>query len=328
MTALNILVTSAGRRGQLVQEFQRTLASYGGGKVVAADASTMAAAAYLSDSWEQVPRVDSPNYVDALLGLCHRHAIGLVVPTIDTELLPLSQARARFESIGTTVAVSGPGTIAISRDKRITNSWLLENDFPAPRQWAVRDDPLPADIPLPVMVKPAQGSRSVGATTVETVDALNTAWTLPDTVVEELLTGQEFTVSVYVTRAGRCLSTVPRERVEVRDGEVSKAITRRLPALEALAARIAEELPDAWGPLNIQVMGDPDSQEFRVIEINARFGGGDPLAWRAGADAPHWLVEEAAGREPSATEWTEGLAMLRFDQAVYLSKNGSVAAVD
>ena len=58
---------------------------------------------------------------------------------------------------------------------------------------------------------------------------------------------------------------------------------------------------------------------FKVFEINARFGGGYPLAHRAGAPFSRWLLEEAAGRPGSAhNDWEEGVTMLRYDAAMFV----------
>jgi carbamoyl-phosphate synthase large subunit len=57
-----------------------------------------------------------------------------------------------------------------------------------------------------------------------------------------------------------------------------------------------------------------------VHEINARFGGGYPLADHAGASFARWLLEEATegGRTVSAADdWREGVVMIRYDEAVY-----------
>jgi carbamoyl-phosphate synthase large subunit len=55
-----------------------------------------------------------------------------------------------------------------------------------------------------------------------------------------------------------------------------------------------------------------------LFEINARFGGGYPIAHHAGATFTKWLLEEAAGMPSSANnEWRSGVRMLRYDQAVF-----------
>jgi carbamoyl-phosphate synthase large subunit len=139
-------------------------------------------------------------------------------------------------------------------------------------------------------------------------------------VVQATAPGDEYTVDVLVQRDGRCVCTVPRRRLEVRAGEVSKGVTVRNAAIEHLTKDVAERLPGAYGVLNIQLFHDPATGNVQVIEINPRFGGGYPLSQRAGAPLARWLLEEVAGLPSSATnqEWRAGVVMLRFDDAVFV----------
>jgi len=58
-----------------------------------------------------------------------------------------------------------------------------------------------------------------------------------------------------------------------------------------------------------------------VFEINARFGGGFPLAHRAGARFSRWLLEDVLGLQSSAqNNWQEDLVMLRYDAAIFLER--------
>ena len=62
-----------------------------------------------------------------------------------------------------------------------------------------------------------------------------------------------------------------------------------------------------------------DDETCAVFEINARFGGGYPLAHQAGARFTQWLVEEALGLPDTANDdWKSGVTMLRYDDAVFL----------
>jgi carbamoyl-phosphate synthase large subunit len=109
--------------------------------------------------------------------------------------------------------------------------------------------------------------------------------------------------------------------MEVRAGEVSKGITVKDKRLMDLARAVAEALPGAFGPLNIQCFMD-DSGKIQIIEINARFGGGYPLAHRAGARFTDWLLDELEGKLPSwSDDWTDDLAMLRYDEAIFVPGN-------
>jgi carbamoyl-phosphate synthase large subunit len=315
MDRFGILVSSAGRRGALVAILRRALANLGlDGPVVASDVSGYSAAFHLADRGLLVPRQSDPGFVDALLELCEREAIRLVVPTHDGELPPLAAARDRFAAIGTTVSISDPATVAIGRDKARTHAWLTAEGFPTVRQGTVTD--VLADAGSwrwPLVAKPREGSAGIGVLRCQSVADLPEG----DVVVQEIAPGDEHTVDVLVRRDGRCPVAVPRRRLEVRSGEVSKGVTVRHPALEDLAKRLAEALPGAFGVLNVQVFAAGD--ELRVIEVNARYGGGFPLAYEAGARLPEWTIEELLGRPSTlADDWRDGLVMLRYDDAVFV----------
>jgi carbamoyl-phosphate synthase large subunit len=113
---------------------------------------------------------------------------------------------------------------------------------------------------------------------------------------------------------------VPRRRIEVRAGEVSKAVTTRSAALERLAADVCAALPGPFGVLTIQVFVDDSSGQLAIIELNARFGGGFPLSREAGADFPRWMLEDLVGLPSTATadRWRDGVVMLRYDAAVFV----------
>jgi carbamoyl-phosphate synthase large subunit len=57
-----------------------------------------------------------------------------------------------------------------------------------------------------------------------------------------------------------------------------------------------------------------------LIEINARFGGGFPLAWAAGARTTRWAIQFGAGLPPlpAALDWKSEVKMLRYDQSVFM----------
>ena len=110
---------------------------------------------------------------------------------------------------------------------------------------------------------------------------------------------------------------MPRQRLEVRGGEVSKGITRRDWVYDYLLQRL-RVLPGARGCLTLQVFAGPQAGEVLGIEINPRFGGGFPLSLAAGADFPAWLLREYLHGEtlPFCDDWERDLMMLRYDAKV------------
>lgn len=317
-----ILVSSAGRRSQLIQLLRRAQTALGvPPRVVAIDIQRSAPAFLMADAAHIVPRVESAEFVPAVLDICAREGIALVVPTIDSELLAFSESRDQFESIGTTVAVSAPETVQIANDKVETARFFSERGLPAPRQdLAEAVLKQPDDFVFPLFVKPVRGSRSIGARLVH--DPAELAWASRGGgyVVQSVARGVEYTVDALVNRAGRCVCVVPRKRLEVRDGEVSKGVTAKIPIVMDAVRRCCEDLPGAFGPMCVQVFYDAASEEMTFIEVNARFGGGYPLAWEAGARMPQWMLEEVLGVASTAKwdAWRANLAMIRYDEALFL----------
>src|SRR5439155_13761828 len=119
-----VLITSAGRRVALLRAFRTALKALGGGRVLAADVATGAAAVHEADEGFVVPPCGSPEYVPALLDICRRKDVVLVVPTIDPELPALSRATEAFDRSRTMLALSGPATVDIAFDKGATAAFL------------------------------------------------------------------------------------------------------------------------------------------------------------------------------------------------------------
>lgn len=94
----NILITSAGKRVTLVEIFKKALKSYGSEAMVyTTDMNPLLApAGIVSDKCFKVPRVTNPDYISILLSICINHDVGMVIPTIDTELLILSENKNCF----------------------------------------------------------------------------------------------------------------------------------------------------------------------------------------------------------------------------------------
>ena len=306
----------------LLRLFQAALRKSGfTGRVVATDVSPTAPTSHLADAAWYVPPCNSSDFIRVMLDLCRQEHIRLIVPTIDTELATYAAHRPTFEDAGVTVAVSGPKTIAVCADKGLTHKWLTEHNFNTVRQAPIQDVlDRPETWEFPLIVKPRKGSAGQDVFRVPSHEMLRlAAGTRDDLVVQAVSPGREHTLNVYVDRSGRCRCVVPHIRREIRGGEVSKALTVKHRGLMDYARSVAEALPDAYGPLNIQCFLDA-SDEIRVIEINARFGGGYPVAQEAGADFPGWLIAEALNRpfEAAFDDWEDNLAMLRYDEAVFV----------
>jgi carbamoyl-phosphate synthase large subunit len=323
MKPFNILFTSAGRRVSLIQAFKKALSDHDiVGNIIAVDGKRNAPALYVADFWEQVPRVISPVYINHLLEICKKYQIKLLIPLIDTELEILSTHKLAFEAVGVTVLVSSEETNQICCDKRNTYNFFKKMGIQTPKIYdadQILQDP---HAQYPFIIKPADGSSSEGVTKVknaEEVEFFNKL--IPNAIVQEYLTGEEFTLDILTDLQGRVFSVVPRLRIETRAGEISKGVTVKDNALIAAGKRVVSSLPGAFGCLTAQCFLLP-SGEISFIEINPRFGGGFPLSFHAGANFPGWIIEMMHNHplDIEIDQWREGVTMLRYDDAIFLEK--------
>ncbi|HNX04924.1 MAG TPA: ATP-grasp domain-containing protein [Opitutales bacterium] len=320
---MRLFITSAGRRVELMDAFRSAGAAIGEKvEILAGDSNPpMSPACRLADRAFPLPSCDDPDYAQALLRVCLSEGVRLVVPTIDTELAVLAAARDVFENNGIRVNVSSPECVALCRDKLATARALAACGIDAPRSAALEDESW-KDWKGPLVVKPVSGSSSNGVRLVS--GAAEAAAIAPflkgPCLVQEALSGIEYTVNCYFSNEGALCCAVPHRRMATRSGEVSKAVTERVEVLLDEAKKL-EKFPHPFsGVICFQAM--LESGRARVFEINARFGGGYPLAHFSGARFTDWLCLESLGRRPDfVANWKAGVTMLRYDASLFFDKS-------
>jgi carbamoyl-phosphate synthase large subunit len=316
---VRVLFTSAGRRVELLNCFRAAAGRLGiQAEIIACDLNPdLSAACAVADRAVAAPDRGSFRHSRVQCSGVRRRDITLVVPTIDPELMPLAQRAHDFAAAGCRVHVSAPTVIAVARDKQLTMDVLGRGGVPAP----LTLDPVtlrarPDSLTWPVFVKPRGGSAGRGLAVIARIDQMPTVFDEP-MICQPRLSGAEFTVNIFVDAGGTLRCAIPHRRQQTRAGEVEKGRTERQPALRAIAERVVRALPDLRGVACFQVIDDAAAGP-QVIEINARFGGGYPLADCAGATFAQWLLEEVTGRTCTAhDDWRDGVQMLRYDAAVF-----------
>lgn len=320
----NILVTSAGKRVVLVELFKRALkACDQAAKVYTTDLNPeLAPAGIASDKCFRVPRVLSSDYISILLNICVRNNIGMVIPTIDTELLVLSQNKQKFYDKGIALIISDFSFIQLCRDKRNTAIFFHEIGIRIP---APIDKLYPV---FPLFAKPYDGSLSKDLYVIRNSEELTPEiLNHPKLIFMEYIDKaeyKEFTIDMYYSKDHYVKSIVPRERIEIRAGEINKGYTRKNFLVKYLRERM-NYLPGVVGCICIQLFYRESDDDVVGIEINPRFGGGYPLSYYAKADFPNYLVQEYfQNRSIQYSEnWLDNTLMLRYDSEVIVYEKES-----
>lgn len=311
----NILLTCVGRRNYLAVYFRQALA--GRGKVIGADMDITAPGLVDCDEQCLVPGVYSANYIDLLLDLCKEKQISLLVSLNDLELPVLAAAKTRFEKMGVTVVVSDSQIIDTCFDKLTTYQWLSARNIPAPPTYADLHAALAAanggKLDFPCIVKPRWGSGSIGIFMVHDVEEMKAAHALVmsqvtrgmlstasradlqhSVLIQARCDGDEYGCDILNDFTGNTRAVVTKQKLAMRAGETDKAVVRNNAKLTEFCQSLGQQLGHV-GNLDCDIFVDGDN--FQVLELNPRFGGGYPFSHVAGATFPHALLAWSVGEQ-------------------------------
>jgi carbamoyl-phosphate synthase large subunit len=318
-----ILFTCIGRRVSLLNCFRRAAGFIRmKTRFIGTDVTELSPAFQLCDNGFLVKPTTHPGYIQQLLTIVKNNNVKLLVPTVDWDLKVLSLNKSKFAEIGCTVLVSQPQVIDICQDKRQTYKFFISGGFDTPVTMTPGSVLSKTAFQWPCFVKPWDGYAGIATAVAANRDELSFyAKKIPNAICQEFVKGREITCDVFVDFNMKVRCVVPRERIEVRAGEVSKSKILKDTQIMNLCTRLIETLGAGPGVVTVQLFRTSE-KKIKFTEINPRFGGGAPLSIQAGADFPKWILQEIQGKEPEIQfdGFTDGLVMLRYDSEVWFEE--------
>ncbi len=311
---LHILFTCAGRRNYLINYFRDALK--GRGKVFAIDMSDTAPAMVDADVAITVPSVYDINYIPSLIEIIQIHKIDAIISLNDLELPILSRHLKYLQSTGVKVLVSSESVIDIAFDKIKTFNFIKSIGLKTPLTFTSlkeANDALKTNkITYPVVVKPRWGSASIGIDFPETYEELNLSFKLQHIklkksilnivsqqdannaiLIQENMNGQEYGLDIVNDFEGNYFGTFVRKKINMRSGETDKAISVIDDRFNKIGEIISSNLKHI-GILDCDIF--VSNNEFYILELNPRFGGGYPFSHEAGINIAaiyiDWLFGE------------------------------------
>jgi carbamoyl-phosphate synthase large subunit len=232
-----------------------------------------------TDHWLQIPLATAAEFPVEIANLCRSLHIELLIPTVDEELLPIARMS---KPLGFNVLLPPEHFVARHLDKLASNQFLHQAGLPAPQT-------IPADqgrLAFPCIVKPRSGRGSRNVAIVYSEAELQAQIILArqvqeDFVVQELITGSEFTVMVVADGSGQLRAIVP-VLVKCKRGITLRATTLHdQEVIEACRAiHAADPVPGCY---NIQLIKAADGS-IKPFEINPRISTTACLGLAAGVD--------------------------------------------
>lgn len=282
-----------------------------------ADADPVRPVGIHSMRWHQIPMATREHglrntaLVPALLELCRDLAVDVLVPGVDEELraIALHQHGLPFPC-----DVLLPDFTFVSRhlDKLASMRTLAEAGIAVPHTCRhVPSKGIHSWPSFPFVLKPREGRGSRDVAVVDSIDdgmAHVTRSRRPavDFINQELLSGQEYTVTCVADRWKRLRAVVP-VRVLLKRGITIRAETDADEAIIEACRRI--HAADPWaGCVNIQAIKAEDGT-VRPFEINPRVSTTTCLAIAAGVDVIGLAFGDAEG--DGLVPFTRGLQLHR-----------------
>lgn len=252
-------------------------------------------------------RWSDPGVVEDILRIVIEHEVKIILPFVDGSISVAARCMERMPDLF--VPVSDPETSILMFDKKLAAEAFEKEGIPIPLTYSI------IDAEMPVIAKPRFGSASRGIHIFHDIEDLMHLKDISDYLLQEFIEEKkEYTVDCYVAKDGRILVTVPRERLEIMGGEVTRTVTVRIPQLEEMCRDIIGKFK-LIGPVTLQFLYDIRRDRFLLMEINPRLGGGVICSIYAGAPIPDYILSEALGIPVRpCDDWADRTLMARYQK--------------
>lgn len=320
------MFTGAGRRVELLQAFRQAAQVLNINlKIYGAEMTDTAPALAYCDYTRLVCAMRDSDYIPQLISICEQDKIDLVIPTIDTDLMVLSQNTEKFNKIGTKVMISKTESVALCRDKNFTSDFFVSCGLNAPKTY---NDYTKYDGGYPCFIKPKDGSSSIDAYKIENESELcEFANRVDDYVIQPFVDGEEYTVDIFCDFNCNPIYITPRKRIAVRAGEVLKTEIALDEGIISESRRLIEKFKPV-GPITVQLIKEKNTGRNYYIEINPRYGGGAPLSMKAGARSAEAVLRILSGEKLEYTQiQSDKAAFSRFDQSICIDSSSNTQPI-
>lgn len=318
---MNILILSAGTRCQLVNYFCKK--ENGFNKVVSTDCSKYAPALYGADKHYIVPKMNEAAYLPTIKEICKTENINVLLPLQENELELIAEHRTEFENMGILVVISDIASVKMCRDKWLMYKHLTDKGIPCVNTYDYNTESEKIkELTLPVMAKERNGFGSMGVLKINHWPLLKAYAQSTDEnlIVQPFHDTMELGVDAYVDFvSGELVAVFAKEKLRMRAGETEKSKSVKDKKINELVKLVLREM-NFKGPIDMDIL--LCDGEYRILEINPRFGGGYPHAYECGVNFTKFISTNARGKAnvPVIGEYRENQILLKFTDAVLKNK--------
>lgn len=289
---INILVTESGGPAAigLIKSIKKSKYE---AKIYAVDCNELSAGNFLADEGITVPVASSEEYLLFLLKIVVKYNIDIIIPTGEHDLAKLSWNKDKFKMNGCEIFCSDTFTVQTCQQKHRFYEYLKTKNIN-----------LPLSIRGPFIQKPITGSGSRGIKITESRNEM----------MQEYISGKEYTVDVFCDMNSNIISHVIRERTSIKAGisVIGKVIKNEL--IKEQVEKVVEELK-IKGPSCMQFIITQLGIPY-LIECNPRLGGGTYMSTLAGVNCADIYFDLLKNNKPESKEAREITVIRYFEEII------------
>ncbi len=269
--------------------------------IIGLDHSADCAGFHLADEGVRVPPVADDHYFDTLCRLLKERSVELLFIGVDSEVPLLAPRREELRNrSGAVPVLLDEKLVRTFTDKLLTSRFLEQNGLPAPATLAgeMSFEDCTKTLGRPYMAKPRSGHGSFGLAKVD--DEHGHLRVQQDHAAsmcfQQLIDGPEYTCGLLFEKEGQLADHIVMKR-ELAEGRTVMAEVAKELSIERFIIDFAAKLPEARGPLNLQLRLTSDDVPL-VFEVNPRLSGSTAMRVAVGFNDPWRLVAHLLDGEP------------------------------
>ena len=292
------------------------------------------------DQYYQVPRGDDPGYADAILDICVKEHVDIVIPIMSAELVTLAKSREKFEKAGVVLSVSSLEALEVANNKLKLFEFMAENEIPCPRFCPVNCvedvDKAIEQVGVPIVFKTNEGSGSRGMRIIDPsksrfdilfhekpTSAYVTLKEFKETLLEgnmpnmlamEYLPGHEYSVDLLCEN-GNVLYSLCRRGLNVQTSIILDGVVEDKPEITALCNLVAQKLK-LTGNIGFDVKERADGTPV-IMECNPRVTAGISEFTASGVNLLYLNIKRCLGEPLPELTPKYGVIMKRRYQEMY-----------
>lgn len=287
-------------------------------RIIAADIYPASVGVFRSDAGFLIPREGKDGrFIKALLEICRKEKVALLIPGFDSELRFILQAKQKFEEQGTRVLIGNERLIDIGNDKLRLAHFLKDHGFPFLKSYSIADRRLAlSELSYPFVIKPKTGWGQRGFHLIANARdfdyVLGNLKAPQDYMIQEYINEREgeFSNSVSVALDGDILGCICSKR-ELVKGDSRKIIIDNYPGLKRQMIRLARHIGSP-GPMNVQCR--LRKGKAYIFEINARFSTTNVVRAACGYNEVALLAEHfLTGKKKYIHHYQQKVALVYLD---------------